>query len=115
LDLWIALTTALAAACTTYLGYQQIENSLIKYNQAATDLANVHGWWMVLSLDERAAPNNVDTLVEHTEKILGSELTGWVQEMHNALAELRARQTRPAAGDDATPTRADPQPPGAAR
>ena len=114
-DLWIALTTALAAACTTYLGYQQIENSLIKYNQAATDLTNVHGWWMALSLDERADPNNVDTLVEHTEKILGNELTGWVQEMHNALADLRARQTRPAAGDDAAQTRADPQPPGAAR
>jgi hypothetical protein len=105
----------LAAACTTYLGYQQIENSLIKYNQAATDLANVHGWWMALALDERTNPNNVDTLVEHTEKILGNELTGWVQEMHNALAELRARQTRRAAGDDTAPTRADSQPPGAAR
>jgi conflict system pore-forming effector with SLATT domain/uncharacterized protein DUF4231 len=107
-DLWIALTTALAAACTTYLGYQQIENSLIKYNQAATDLANVHGWWMALSLDERADSHNVDTLVEHTEKILGRELTGWVQEMHNALAELRARQTRPVANDDAVQTQAEP-------
>ena len=114
-DLWIALTTVLAVACATYLGYQQIENSIIKYNQAATDLTNVHGWWMALSLDERADPNNIDTLVEHTEKILGNELTGWVQEMHNALADLRARQTRPAAGDDAAQTRADPQPPGAAQ
>ena len=110
-DLWIALTTALAAACTTYLGYQQIENSLIKYNQAATDLANVHGWWMALALDERTDPNNVDTLVEHTEKILGNELTGWVQEMHNVLAELRARQTRQAAGNDAAQTRAEPSAP----
>jgi hypothetical protein len=111
-DLWIALTTALAVACTTYLGYQQIENSLIKYNQAATDLANVHGWWMALSPDERADPRNVDTLVEYTEKILGNELTGWVQEMHNALAALRTQQTRPAVGNEATPTSADAQPSG---
>ena len=114
-ELWIALTTALVAACTTYLGYQQIENTLIKYNQAATNLANVQGWWMALSLDERTNQHNVGTLVEHTEKILGNELTGWVQEMHNALAELRAQQTRQAAGNDAAQTTTDPPPPGAAR
>ena len=36
--IWIALTTAIVAACGTYLGYRQTENTLTKYNQAATDL-----------------------------------------------------------------------------
>ena len=99
-ELWIALTTALAAACMTYLGYQQIENTLMKYNQAATDLANVQGWWMALSLDERANQQNVDTLVEHTEKILESEHTGWVQEMHDTLVELRAQQAGKESGKE---------------
>jgi len=99
-ELWIALTTALVAACTTYLGYQQLENTLMKYNQGATDLANVQGWWMALSLDERANQQNVDTLVEHTEKILESEHTGWVQEMRDTLVELRAQQAGKASGKE---------------
>jgi hypothetical protein len=103
LDLWIALTTALVTACTTYLGYQQIENTLMKYNQAATDLANVQGWWMALSLEERADQHNIDTLVEHTENILHSEFTGWVQAMHDALAKLRAQQAEKASDKGAAP------------
>jgi SLOG in TRPM, prokaryote/SMODS and SLOG-associating 2TM effector domain 1/Protein of unknown function (DUF4231) len=113
-DLWIALTTALVTACTTYLGYQQIENTLMKYNQAATDLANVQGWWMALSLDERANQQNVDKLVEHTEKILASELTGWVQEMHDALAELRTQQAGKEVSKDGAQTKADTQAPSSA-
>jgi len=109
LDLWIALTTALLTACTTYLGYQQIENTLMKYNQAATDLANVQGWWMALSLDERTNQQNVDKLVEHTEKILAGELTGWVQEMHDALAELRTQQAGKEVSKDASQTTAETQ------
>jgi SMODS and SLOG-associating 2TM effector domain 1/Protein of unknown function (DUF4231) len=114
LDLWIALTTALVTACTTYLGYQQLENTLIKYNQAATDLANVQGWWMALSLDERANQQNVDKLVEHTEKILAGELTGWVQEMHNALAELRTQQAGKEVSKEAAEITAETQVPSSA-
>jgi len=103
LDLWIALTTAAVTACTTYLGYQQIETTLMKYNQAATDLTNVQGWWMALSLEERADQHNIDTLVEHTETILSSEFTGWVQAMHKALAVLRAKPAEKAADTGAAP------------
>ncbi|MFQ5793679.1 MAG: DUF4231 domain-containing protein [Candidatus Bipolaricaulia bacterium] len=92
-ELWIALTTALAAAFITYLEYQQIENTLMKYNQVATDLANVQAWWTALLPKEQADPKNVDKLVKHTEKILKGEHTGWVQRMENALAELYAQQT----------------------
>jgi hypothetical protein len=96
LDLWIALTTALAGMFTTYLETQQVENTLMKYNQAATDLANVEAWWVALSENERKDYENIDKLVGHTETILKSELTGWVQEMQDALAELRAKQTEEA-------------------
>jgi len=102
-DLWIALTTAVVTACTTYLGYQQIENTLMKYNQAATDLTNVQGWWMALSLEERADQHNIDTLVEHTETILSSEFTGWELAMHKALAELHAKQPEKASDTGAAP------------
>jgi hypothetical protein len=89
---WIALTTAIVAAIGTYMGYRQIENTLTKYNQAATDLANVKAWWNGLSADQQSQTVNIDSLVEHTEQVLQSELDGWVQQMQNALAELRRGQ-----------------------
>ena len=91
-QVWIALTTALVAAIGTYLGYRQTENTLTKYNQAATDLANVKAWWNALSAEEQARQENIDSLVEHTEQVLQTELDGWVQQMQNALAELRKGQ-----------------------
>lgn len=89
LELWIALTIALVGALTTFLEYRQVENTLIIYNQAVTDLANVKAWWMALSAREQAEQRNVDKLVDYTEKILEGEHTGWVQSMKDALAELR--------------------------
>jgi hypothetical protein len=94
LELWVALTTAVAGALVTYLEYQQVENTLTKYNQAATDLGNVKTWWTALSAEEMADQKNIDKLVGHTEKALEGELTGWVQRMEDALAELRANQAR---------------------
>jgi len=91
-QVWIALTTALVAAIGTYLGYRQTENTLTKYNQAVTDLANVKAWWNALSAEEQSLQENIDSLVEHTEQVLQSELDGWVQQMQNALAELRKGQ-----------------------
>ena len=93
LEIWIALTIALVTAFTTYLEYQQVEHTLMKYNQGATDLANVRAWWLAMSAEEQAIQENIDKLVAHTEKIIKSELAGWVQEMQDALAELRAKQT----------------------
>lgn len=93
-QVWIALTTAVAAALTTYLGYRQTENTLMKYNQAATDLENVKSWWTALPAEEQAKQKNVTTLVDHTEHVLQSELDGWVQQMQNALAELRKDQEK---------------------
>src|SRR5262245_14078839 len=109
-DLWMALTTGVVAACTTYLGYQQIETTFMKYNQAATDLANVQGWWMALSLEERADQHNIDTLVEHTENILHSEFTGWVQAMNDALKKLRAQQAEKASDKGAAPPHLSTEP-----
>ncbi len=94
LQLWIALTTALVGTIATFLEYQQVENTLMKYNQAATNLANVKAWWTALTTEKKADPNNVDRLVGNTEKILQSELTGWVRQMEDALEGLRAQQTK---------------------
>ncbi len=92
LELWIALTTAIVTATATYLEYRQVEMTLQKYNQAAIDLSNVRSWWIALSTPEQAKQSNVDLLVGQTERILQSEFSGWVEEMTEALNNLREQQ-----------------------
>lgn len=93
MEIWIALTTSIVTALTTYLEYQQVENTLMRYNQTATDLENVRSWWIALSDEEQADPRNIDKLVAQTETTIHSEHAAWVQEMQDAMAELRAEQT----------------------
>jgi hypothetical protein len=92
LELWIALTTAFVTALTTYMEYQQIESTLIKYNQSATDLFSVRTWWIALSETEQAKQYNIDQLVGQTERILQSEFRGWMKEMQETLADLKKQQ-----------------------
>ncbi len=93
-ELWIALTTAFATAFATYLQYRQTESTLIQYNQTATNLENVHNWWMGLSPSEAANPVNASLLVDNTERILETEQQGWMQQMQDALATLAAQQAK---------------------
>lgn len=65
----------------------------MKFNQARTGLTNVRSWWNALSPDDQADQENVNTLVEHTEQVLKSELDNWVQLKQNVLAELRKAAT----------------------
>lgn len=94
LALWIALTTTIATSLTTFLQYQKVEEKLMRYNQTATDLMNVHNWWLALSAEEQANPDNIDKLVGQTEMSIHAEHATWVQEMQDALAEMRAEQTK---------------------
>jgi len=106
-QVWIALTTALATAFTTYLSYQQTESTVTKYNQALTDLENVNSWWTALPAADQAKQENLDTLVQHTEQVMQSELDGWVQQMQNALAELRKDQVKAPETNDTSATKTD--------
>jgi hypothetical protein len=96
LDLWIALTTAISSAVATYLEYTQTENTLMRYNQARTDLRNVQDWWNALSPTEQRSAENIRRLVTVTEQLLGMETGGWVQQMQDTLAELREQSEEPA-------------------
>ncbi|HKP47074.1 MAG TPA: DUF4231 domain-containing protein, partial [Pyrinomonadaceae bacterium] len=88
-QIWVAVTTSVAAALTSYLGYKLSEDKLMKFNQARTELANVRAWWNALSPDDQADQANVNTLVEHTEQVLKSELDNWVQLKQNVMEEVR--------------------------
>jgi hypothetical protein len=91
--LWVAVTTAVTGALTAYLTYRNLEPTLTLYNQTATNLENLAGWWHALSPREQADPAFATRLVEHTEKVLAGEQAGWVQQMHDALATLHPPAT----------------------
>jgi hypothetical protein len=104
LELWIAVTTALIGAFGTYLEAMQLENSLMMYNQAATDLAAIKAWWLALPTEAQQRQENVDRLVARAERIMQAELTGWVQEMQDAMTQMRLEQLAQAAADGDQPT-----------
>ncbi|MBI3536525.1 MAG: DUF4231 domain-containing protein [Chloroflexi bacterium] len=93
-ELWIALTTSLVGAFTSFLQYQQVEFTLSRNNQTLTELVNLQAWWSALTTEEQAKPENIDRLVGSTERVLDEQNAAWVGRMRDALAELRAQQER---------------------
>lgn len=93
-NVWVALTTALAAAVTTKLETDQAENLLTNYNQSLAALMNLRTWWTALTEWEKRSQTNIDLLVDHAERVLESNTSGWVQQMQNALEKLRKEQTQ---------------------
>ena len=87
-ELWVALSIALVALFTTFLEYRQIQNTVMQYNQAVTNLVNLQNWWIALPVDEKKKQQNIDKLVDSSETILNSELTGWVQQMQSTMENL---------------------------
>ena len=92
--LWVALTIALASLFTTFLEYRQIQNTIIQYNQAVTNLVNLQDWWNALPIDDKKQQENIDKLVDSSETILSSELTGWVQQMQSAMAKIHEQKPK---------------------
>jgi SMODS and SLOG-associating 2TM effector domain 1/Protein of unknown function (DUF4231) len=88
LELWIALTAAFVSVFTIYLQYNQVENTLLKYNKALNGLNNIKVWWSSLSENEKNDKENTDKLVTATEQILLTEHQSWVQNMKQAVSKI---------------------------
>jgi hypothetical protein len=93
LDLYVAVTTALVGVFATTLEAWQLETSVTLYNQAAADLTAIRTWWSALPAAERSRQASIDRLVERSERIIRAEHVGWVQEMQDAMTQLRLEQT----------------------
>ncbi len=91
-QVWIALTTAAAAAIGNWLGYQQWDNTISKYNQGAIDLKDIIGWWDTLNPAEQLKPEQQTKLVTRSELALQNEYDGWAQQMQQTLDELSKQQ-----------------------
>jgi SMODS and SLOG-associating 2TM effector domain 1/SLOG in TRPM, prokaryote/Protein of unknown function (DUF4231) len=92
LEVWVALTVAVATAITTKLQIDQVENTIVQYNIALTNLRNIESWWKALSPWERTRARNIDLLVDQTETTLERETAGWIQQMQSELDKLSEKQ-----------------------
>lgn len=92
LDLWVALATAVVTGLITKLQIDQVETTLVQYNQTLSSLRNIETWWTALSRWEKGRRNNIDLLVDQTEKTLQSETAGWVHQMQQELDKLTEKE-----------------------
>ncbi len=93
-EIWVGATTALAGAFLAHLGYLQVDNTIVTYNQTAAALDALQNDLEANSPDA----SDLATVVDRGETVLTTELGGWVQQMNDALAKLQAEQEQ--AGDD---------------
>ena len=91
LDIWVGLTGGIAAAALAYMGYLQVNNTIVTYNQAATKLGGREREWKALTSGQRGRRAFAD-LVARAEDVLTTELAGWVQQMNDAMRELKDRE-----------------------
>jgi hypothetical protein len=94
-EIWVAFTTALVAAFTSYIEYNQLENTVTSYNQSASDLDSIRIWWRTLSAAQKAETSNLEKLVETTENVLKFETLGWIQNMQDTLGRLDISERTP--------------------
>ena len=90
-DAWVGLTSGVAVAALAYLGYLQVENSVVAYNQAASNLTSLAQGWQARNPDQRSA-RAFGELVTSVESVLSNERAGWAHFMCEAMHELEARQ-----------------------
>lgn len=91
-EIWVAVTSSMAAAFTSFLEFNRVESTLISCNQAASDLYNIRTWWRALSPEAKADLKTIELLVENVENVIQAENAGWVQEMRDALTEVYGDQ-----------------------
>ena len=105
LEIWIGLTTGIGSAALAYLGYLQIESTLVAYNQVAGRLEAIRRSWVARPAGRRKDRRAFDALVADVESALATEHGGWVQQMSDALEELKTTQLEAErrTADDETP------------
>lgn len=86
-EVWIGLTTVITANVVAYLGYLQVEPTLVAYNQAAGRLEGLRRAWEA----QPAEKHDFGRLVADCEGVLSTELSGWVQQMNEAIEEAARR------------------------
>lgn len=87
-EVWIAVTTAIVGAVTSFLEFNQMESSLSSYNQTLTDLESVLIWWNAVPQLNKFSPDTFEKLVDNAEAVIQAEVSGWIRNLKDALQDL---------------------------
>jgi tetratricopeptide (TPR) repeat protein len=88
LSIWVALTTALAAALTSWTELRRMDQTITNYSQLILELKIIRDHWYSLAAAERTG-DEFFKLVIATEKVIWSQHNQFTAEMRKAVAELR--------------------------
>jgi hypothetical protein len=84
-EVWIGLSTAVAAAVVAHIGRSQIDTTLAGYNYAIASLEELRSRWLAVPPDERT-DEHFEALVQRTETALEREQSSWQRHMSDGLA-----------------------------
>ncbi len=88
-EVWVVLTTSLVTALVSFQEYRRLNALIAIYNQAAIGLESIRMWWMTLPEKHKKDADNIEKLVDKTEMVLRTEHDDWLQEVREALTELK--------------------------
>lgn len=86
-QIWVAVTSVVAAAPLAYLAHLQVEKTIVTYNQSVAQLSDVLRRWHARATHPPAR-RAFARLVDATEAILTAEHGTWVEEMTEAMHDL---------------------------
>lgn len=92
LEIWVAVTSALVTALSSFLEFKRVETNLIACNMAAADLYDIRTWWRALPETAKQQQANKETLVKSAEAVIQGENASWLTEMREALSEIYGDQ-----------------------
>ncbi len=90
LYVWADLTSGEAATPLAYLNSLQVDNTIVTYNPPPSwPASNATGKG---SAQPSSTSGEFEKLVNRSEAVLTDELTGWVQQMRDAMQEIENKQ-----------------------
>jgi tetratricopeptide (TPR) repeat protein len=102
LSIWVALTTAIAAAFTAWLELRRLDSTINNYSQLILELKIIRDHWVSLTPEQQTG-DEFFKMVTATERVLWSQHNQYISEMRQAVAELKGRETDPVAKAMNTP------------
>jgi hypothetical protein len=96
-EVWIGLATTMSAAAAAYLANFQHDDTIVSYNQSAGTLSDLVNDWNAREPGDRNQAAFED-LVTRGEAVLVGELSGWVQQMNDAMQQLQESHAKPDGG-----------------
>ncbi|CAE8594301.1 unnamed protein product [Polarella glacialis] len=85
-----AMISCVSAALAAWQDFVGLPKKLDRYSTAASTLTNLLIWWQSLPEYERSVMENVQFLVEETEKTLAGERNAWLSDAETSAKKVKA-------------------------